>query len=72
MLDVIIKGTDENDQKNDELFLEVFSTKSKLLKMKSDQETSFIASNIVKNGATMLQPKIKALRKRIRNKKNSS
>ena len=72
LLDVIIKGTDENDQKNDELFLEVFSTKSKLLKMKSDQETSFIASNIVKNGATMLQPKIKALRKRIRNKKNSS
>lgn len=69
LLDVIIKGTDENDQKNDELFLEVFSIKSKVLKMKSDQETSFIASNIVKNGATALQPKIRALKKRIKNKK---
>ena len=67
LLDVIIKGTDQN---NHELLLEVYKLKAKVLKQKSELETSFIASNIVINGATVLKQKIRELKKILKKNKN--
>jgi len=67
LLDVIIKGTDQN---NHELLLEVYKLKAKVLKQKSELETSFIASNIVINGATVLKLKIRELKKILKKNKN--
>jgi alkyl sulfatase BDS1-like metallo-beta-lactamase superfamily hydrolase len=62
LLDVIIKGTESEDA----LLLEALRLKSKVLKKKAETETSFIASNIINNGALALQPKIKELKKKLK------
>ena len=65
LLDVVIKGIDQN---NDELLLEAYSLKLKVLKKRAEEQTSFIATNIMDNGATLLKQKIKDLKNKIRNK----
>jgi len=62
LLDVIIDGTDSENA----LLLEALKLKSKALKQKADTETSFIATNIINNGALALQPKIKELKKKLK------
>jgi len=62
LLDVIIKGTELENA----LLLEALKLKSKVLQKKADTETSFIASNIINNGALELKPKIKELKKKIK------
>jgi uncharacterized sulfatase len=62
LLDVIIDGIDSEDA----LLLGALKLKSKVLKQKADTETSFIASNIINNGALALQPKIKELKKKLK------
>jgi len=62
LLDVIIKGTESENA----LLLEALKLKSKVLKQKADTETSFIATNIINNGALPLQPKIKELKKKLK------
>jgi len=62
LLDVIINGTDSENT----LLLEALKLKSKVLKQKADTETSFIATNIINNGALALQPKIKELKKKLK------
>jgi len=63
LLDVVIKGTDQN---NDELLLNAYSLKSSVLKKKAEEQTSFIATNIMNNGATLLKPKIRGLKKKLK------
>jgi alkyl sulfatase BDS1-like metallo-beta-lactamase superfamily hydrolase len=63
LLDVVIKGTDQN---NDEILLEAYGLKLQALKKRADEQTSFIATNIIYNGATLLRPKIKELKKKIK------
>ncbi|MFX1339034.1 MAG: alkyl sulfatase dimerization domain-containing protein, partial [Promethearchaeota archaeon] len=62
LLDVILEGYDSEDA----LLLEALKLKSKVLKQKAETETSFIASNILNNGALVLQPKIKELKKQLK------
>ena len=62
LLDVIINGSEAENM----LLLESLKLKSKVLKQKADTETSFIASNIINNGAILLQPKIKELKKKLK------
>ncbi len=62
LLDVIINGTESEDA----LLLDALRLKSKVLKQKAETETSFIASNIINNGAINLQPKIKELKKKLK------
>jgi alkyl sulfatase BDS1-like metallo-beta-lactamase superfamily hydrolase len=62
LLDVIINGSEAEDI----LLLEALKLKSKALKQKAETETSFIASNIINNGALALQPKIKELKKKLK------
>ena len=61
LLDVIIKGTELENA----LLLEALKLKSEVLTKKADTETSFIASNIINNGALELKPKIKDLKKKL-------
>ncbi|MBD3213862.1 MAG: MBL fold metallo-hydrolase [Candidatus Lokiarchaeota archaeon] len=68
LLDVIIKGT---EQGNDELLLETYKLKSRVLKKRAKEQTSFIAANIINNGTTFLRPKIKELEKRLKEKKQN-
>jgi len=63
LIDVVIKGT---DPENYELLLEAYSLKSNILKKLSEEQTSFIASNIIANGATVLKPLIRELKKKVR------
>ncbi len=63
LLDVIIKGTDQN---NDELLLEAYSLKSTVLKKRAGEQTSFIATNIMNNGITLLKPKIRDLKEKVK------
>ncbi len=62
LLDVIINGSEAENA----LLLEALTLKSKVLKQKAETETSFIASNIINNGAILLQPKIKELKKKLK------
>jgi len=62
LLDVIIEGSNSEDA----LLLEALKLKSKVLNQKAETETSFIASNIINNGALALQPKIKELKKKLK------
>lgn len=62
LLDVIINGSDSENA----LLLEALKLKSKVLKRKADTETSFIATNIINNGALPLQPKIKELKRKLK------
>ena len=60
IIDVVIKGIESN---NNELLLNAYSLKYKILKQKAKAEPSFIASNIINNGALQLKDKIKKLKK---------
>jgi len=62
LLDVIIKGTESENA----LLLETLKLKSKVLKQKAMIETSFIATNIINNGALELKPKIKELKRKLK------
>lgn len=62
LLDVIINGTESENA----LLLETLKLKSKVLQQKAEIETSFIASNIINNGALALKPKIKELKKKLK------
>ena len=63
ILDVIIKGTDLN---NVEFLIESLNLKIKILKKKAQDEPSFIAANILNNGALEIKGKIKELKKKLR------
>ncbi len=56
ILDIIIKGTDEMHNK---ILLEALNLKYKILKQKANDETSFIAANIIDNAAYQIKEKIK-------------
>jgi alkyl sulfatase BDS1-like metallo-beta-lactamase superfamily hydrolase len=62
ILDVIIKGKDEQ---NIEILTEVLELKQKILKQKAKEEQTFIASNIMENGASQIEKKLEKLRKSI-------
>lgn len=62
ILDVIIKGTDDQ---NIEILTEVLELKQKILKQKAKEEQTFIASNILENGASQIEKKLEKLRKPI-------
>lgn len=59
ILDIIIKGTDEMHNK---ILLEALNFKYKILKQKANDETSFIAANIIDNAAYQIKEKIKDLK----------
>ncbi len=59
ILDIIIKGTDEMHNK---ILLEALNLKYKILKQKANDETSFIAANIIDNAAYQIKEKIKDLK----------
>ncbi len=59
ILDIIIKGTDEMHNK---ILLEALNLKYKILKQKTNDETSFIAANIIDNAAYQIKEKIKDLK----------
>ncbi len=56
ILDVIIKGSEED---NNTTLLEALNLKFKILKEKSKEDTSFIASNIINNAALQIEEKLK-------------
>ncbi|MFX1274127.1 MAG: MBL fold metallo-hydrolase [Promethearchaeota archaeon] len=64
VLDIIINGGE--DLCSQELYLETISLKQQLLKKIAREEPSFIASNIINNGASQLKQKAKELRKNLR------
>ena len=63
VLDIVINCKDEID--SDELLLDCFLLKSRIIKQKVKDESSFIAANIINAGAIQLKPKIKELRKKL-------
>jgi alkyl sulfatase BDS1-like metallo-beta-lactamase superfamily hydrolase len=63
ILDIIIKGTTEN---NNHLLLETLKLKYKILKQKANDETSFIAANIIDNGAYQIKNQIKRLKSNLK------
>ncbi|MFX1394992.1 MAG: alkyl sulfatase dimerization domain-containing protein [Promethearchaeota archaeon] len=60
MIDVVIKGIKSN---NNDILLDAYNLKYKILKQKAKDEPSFIASNIINNGALQIKDKIKKLKK---------
>ncbi len=63
ILDIVINSEDEIG--SDELIFAAFQLKSKILKQKVKDESSFIAANIINAGVIQLKPKIRALRKKL-------
>lgn len=63
ILDIIIKGTDEMHNK---ILLEALNLKYKILKQKANNETSFIAANIIDNAAYQIKEKIKELERKLK------
>ncbi len=63
ILDIIIKGTDKMHNK---ILLEALNLKYKILKQKANNETSFIAANIIDNAAYQIKEKIKELEKKLK------
>ena len=61
MLDIIIKGSELVDKNT---LIEAYDLKSKILKIKAKEETSFIARNSLLNGASQIQSKVKELKQR--------
>ena len=61
VLDIVVKGTDE---KNVETLIEVLKLKVKILKEKVQNETSFIAGNIINNAAHQIKKRLKDLKKK--------
>jgi len=62
ILDIIIKGTDEQ---NIEVLTDALKLKVKILKKKAKDEYSFIANNILENGAYQIKIRLKELQKSI-------
>ncbi|NVM45705.1 MAG: MBL fold metallo-hydrolase, partial [Candidatus Lokiarchaeota archaeon] len=62
ILDIIIKGTDEQ---NIEMLTEALKLKLKILKEKAKDESAFIAENILENGAQQIKIRLKELQKPI-------
>ena len=62
ILDVIIKGTDEQ---NIEVLTDALKLKLKILKMKIKEESAFIANNILDNGAQEIKRWLYKLQKSI-------
>ncbi len=60
VLDIVVKGTDE---KNRETLIEVLKLKTKILKEKVRNETSFIAGNIINNAAHQIKERLRVLKK---------
>jgi glyoxylase-like metal-dependent hydrolase (beta-lactamase superfamily II) len=61
VLDIVVKGTDE---KNVEHLVEALKLKVKILKEKVQDETSFIAGNIIDNAAYQIKERLKELKKK--------
>lgn len=59
ILDIIIKGTDDMHNR---ILLEALNLKHKILKQKANDETSFIAANIIDNATYQIKEKIKDLK----------
>jgi hypothetical protein len=62
VLDIIIKGTDEQ---NIEVLTDALKLKLKILKEKAKTESAFIATNILENGAQQIKIRLKKLQKSI-------
>ena len=62
ILDVIIKGTDEQ---NVEVLTDALKLKMKILKKKAKDESAFIVNNILENGAHQIKIRLKELLKSI-------
>jgi len=62
VLDIVVNGTDE---KNVETLVETFELKAKILKEKVQNETSFIAGNIINNAVYQIKERLKDLKKTI-------
>jgi len=60
VLDIVVNGTDE---KNVETLVETFELKAKILKEKVQNETSFIAGNIINNAVYQIKERLKDLKK---------
>ena len=60
ILDIIIQGIETN---NNEFLLEALKLKYKILRHKSKEEPSFIASNIITNAAFQIKNKLKVIEK---------
>ena len=58
-LDVIIKGSEDE---NNTILLEALNLKLKILEEISEEETSFIAANIIKNAVLQIKDKLEVLR----------
>jgi len=58
ILDIIITGTDEQ---NKEILIDALKLKLKILKMKMKEEPSFIANNILDNGAHQIKARLYGL-----------
>jgi alkyl sulfatase BDS1-like metallo-beta-lactamase superfamily hydrolase len=63
IIDVVIKGIDSN---KNEILLNAYNLKYKILKQKAKDEPSFIASNIINNGALQIKDKIRKLKKNLK------
>jgi alkyl sulfatase BDS1-like metallo-beta-lactamase superfamily hydrolase len=61
IIDIVIKG---NREENQSVYVKALKLKKKILKLKRDQEPSFIVSNIINNG-------IHKIKSKLRNIKNS-
>jgi alkyl sulfatase BDS1-like metallo-beta-lactamase superfamily hydrolase len=61
ILDIIIKGTDEQ---NKEVLTDALNLKLKILKQKVKEESNFMAENILQNGADQIKQRLKELNKR--------
>ena len=61
-LDIIIKGIDETDVI---ILINSLKLKMKILKQKANDEPSFIAANIINNGALKIKSKLRQLKKRL-------
>ena len=60
ILDIIIEGTDEQ---NLEILTDALKLKLKILKIKTKAESTFIANNILDNGANKIKTRLKRLQK---------
>ena len=62
VLDIIIIGTDEHNVK---VLTDALKLKMKILKEKAKDESSYIANNILENGALQIKIRLKELQKSI-------
>jgi alkyl sulfatase BDS1-like metallo-beta-lactamase superfamily hydrolase len=62
ILDIIIKGTDEQ---NREVLIDALKLKMKILKQKAKEELNFMAKNIFENGIDLIKKRVKELQNSI-------